>query len=239
MSEGSNHYAAPLSRIVPPPAPDHGGNIDETLAGNARLGLGEVMGAAWERVHGIKGLIMGALALTYVVSLPISPLVAKPGRAPSLTSFALQLAVGVITYPLFAGMLMVAVRHVCGLPVSFNRLFAYYRFTLRILGMMILQGVFVALGTLVLVLPGVYLLVSYSLAMPLMVDRNLGMWDSLELSRLLVSKHWFTVFGVLLLAFVIFIVSGMLFLVPIIWTFPWLVLCVAVIYHRLAGLQSV
>jgi uncharacterized membrane protein len=36
--------------------------------------------------------------------------------------------------------------------------------------------------------------------MPLIIDRNLGFWDAMELSRRMVSKHWFIVFALLLVA---------------------------------------
>jgi uncharacterized membrane protein len=36
--------------------------------------------------------------------------------------------------------------------------------------------------------------------LPLVIDRNLAFWDAMELSRKMVSKHWFIVFAFLLVA---------------------------------------
>lgn len=42
--------------------------------------------------------------------------------------------------------------------------------------------------TLPLVLPGIYLAVSYQLSLPLVADKGLGPWEAMETSRKIVSK---------------------------------------------------
>jgi uncharacterized membrane protein len=62
----------------------------------------------------------------------------------------------------------------------------------------LVQCVLVDAGFLLCIVPGIYLSVSWYLATPLVIDRQLGFWDAMELSRKVVSKHWFVVFGLLL-----------------------------------------
>jgi hypothetical protein len=67
---------------------------------------------------------------------------------------------------------------------------------LALLGLV--QGILTNLGFLFCIIPGIYLAVSWYFALPLVIDRNLGFWEAMELSRKVVSKHWFLVFAFLL-----------------------------------------
>lgn len=60
------------------------------------------------------------------------------------------------------------------------------------------QGILVWLGILLCVIPGVYLAVAWYFAILLIADREMNFWDAMELSRKMVSKHWFMVFGFML-----------------------------------------
>ena len=50
---------------------------------------------------------------------------------------------------------------------------------------------------LVAIIPMMYLSISWIFALALVPDRGMGFWDALELSRKMVGKHWWTVFGLL------------------------------------------
>src|SRR5262249_13082169 len=52
-----------------------------------------------------------------------------------------------------------------------------------------------------LVLPGVYLLVAWTFSVPLVADQRLEFWSAMELSRKVVSRVWFEMFGLLVLVF--------------------------------------
>jgi hypothetical protein len=51
------------------------------------------------------------------------------------------------------------------------------------------------------VLPGIYLLISYLLALPIVADRGVGFWEGLETSRRVVTRHWFKFFALFIVAF--------------------------------------
>ncbi len=51
------------------------------------------------------------------------------------------------------------------------------------------------LGFVCLVLPGIYLIVAWMFALPLVMDKQLDFWSAMELSRKVVTKHWFKLFG--------------------------------------------
>src|SRR5258708_6404513 len=62
------------------------------------------------------------------------------------------------------------------------------------------RGLLTLLGILLCVVPGIYLSVAWFFALPLVIDRQMDFWPAMELSRKVVSRHWFTVFGLILLA---------------------------------------
>ena len=52
-----------------------------------------------------------------------------------------------------------------------------------------------------LVLPGLYLFVAWVFSVPLVADRRLEFWSAMELSRKVVTRVWFEMFGLVVLAF--------------------------------------
>jgi hypothetical protein len=76
----------------------------------------------------------------------------------------------------------------------------------------LVQIIFVFLGYMLCVIPGIYLAVAWYFAIPLVIDKGLGFWEAMELSRKMVNKHWFLVFAFLL-------VYGMLSMIGIIACF--------------------
>ncbi len=67
---------------------------------------------------------------------------------------------------------------------------------LALLGLV--QGLLVLLGIAACLIPGIYLSVAWIFATPLVIDRQIGFWDAMELSRKVVSRHWFTMFALML-----------------------------------------
>jgi predicted Ser/Thr protein kinase len=78
------------------------------------------------------------------------------------------------------------------------------------------------LGFLCFVLPGIYLLVAWMFTLPLVIDKGLDFWSAMELSRKVVTKHWFKLFGLglvlplLLFAGVLMLFVGVFVMMPLI-----------------------
>ncbi len=70
------------------------------------------------------------------------------------------------------------------------------------LGQLILASIATSLltmlGLVFCLLPGIYLAVGYSFAVPLVIDRGMGFWEAMETSRQTVTRHWFIIFFLLL-----------------------------------------
>jgi hypothetical protein len=86
------------------------------------------------------------------------------------------------------------------LPVSFN--FTASKL-LSLLGVSIITGLLIFVGFIALVVPGIILVLMFSLVVPTIIIEDPGALESLARSRLLVSQRWLKTFGLLLLLYII------------------------------------
>ncbi len=80
-------------------------------------------------------------------------------------------------------------------------------------------------------------MVAYAFSAPLMLDKKLSPWQSMEASRKAVTHHWFKVFGVFLLLSVILVLS-MFTVIGIIWALPMSMLGYASLYITIFGISE-
>lgn len=97
-----------------------------------------------------------------------------------------------------AGLPYLGIRHGAGERVGLQTCFrGFYPECFKQLFLVgIIETVLTLFGFLFLIFPGIYLTFAYWFALPLVLDRGLGAWQALELSRKTVTKVWFQVFGV-------------------------------------------
>lgn len=91
------------------------------------------------------------------------------------------------------------------------------------------------LGILVLLIPVFYLTVIWMFGLPLVIDKGLGFWQAMETSRKVVNKHWFSVFGLLIVVTLINFVGLLLCCVGMFLSFP---LGIAAMMHAYETLFS-
>jgi hypothetical protein len=97
------------------------------------------------------------------------------------------------------------------------------RFAVRrlggLLGVAIVGGIFVALATVALIVPGVWLFVSYAVAVPALLLERIGPIDALRRSFRLVRGRWWSTAGTLLVGYLLIgilgaLVTGVIMVVP-------------------------
>jgi uncharacterized membrane protein len=119
--------------------------------------------------------------------------------------FATPLLGGVLS----AGLYFYFLKKIRGLPVTFGDLFAgFTKAFVALVVASLLIAIFSTVGLLLLVLPGIYLIVSYSFTYINVVDKGLGFWEAMERSRKVVTAQWWRVLGLLLLS-IPFILLGL------------------------------
>jgi uncharacterized membrane protein len=95
----------------------------------------------------------------------------------------------------------------------------------------------IMLGLILLILPGIYLMIAYMFSMPLVVEKNMPAWQSLEVSRKALTRKWFPIFGLLLLMGFINTLAIFTLGIAWIWTIPWSVLTMSMVYTKLFGAE--
>lgn len=81
--------------------------------------------------------------------------------------------------------------------------------------------ILILIGYVLFIIPGIYLSVAWYFAIPLVIDKQLGFWEAMALSRKMVNKHWFLVFaflivyGLLAMAGIIACCVGILVTMPV------------------------
>ena len=78
----------------------------------------------------------------------------------------------------------------------------------------------ICVGLVLCVLPGIYLAVAYTFALPLIIDKKYDFWTAMEVSRRVVNRQWWTMFGLVLVLFLLNIVGVLACLVGWIVTAP-------------------
>ncbi len=213
-----------------------GGSIEATLDGRASLEVGAVIREAWQLTDGIKAPICAGLMLVNLVVLLASlALEWLFGVERTVVADAIaQLVLMIIVYPFMAGVFMFGLRRSAGESVAFEYQFTYYREALPIVAVGALQSLMTFAGLVLFLIPGIYLMFALSLAIPLRVERRLPIGDCLLMSMRLVNRKFFEV-AVLSLAAAGLTLLGIVSVIGWIWTIPWTLMILAIIYRQLAG----
>ncbi len=242
MSSEESVYRAPTSPLERPAAGE-ARSLESALSGDYDFEIGAVLSEAWALTKGSKGVILGALAITFGVNMATqaisfftqseSGLVIALGALLSLVPMA-------IIYTINAGILLYAIKRAAGdSSASFDDVLSCFPLLLPIVGVVALQGLLTVVGFLLLILPGIYLAIGYLMAVPLKVERGLGIWESLETSRKSVHHRWLKLLGLSLVTGLIVMLGGLLTLgIGFIWLLPFGMLVYGIVYREIFGYSA-
>ena len=244
-STAPNPYAAPVSNLQEVSS-SQTPTIAEALNRGYDFRIGDVIGESWRLVKGTKDIIFGGLVIFYVVMFVATSVLGALFGAIGLLSeaslsailvgqFVISVLASALTYPFLAGVNMVGIRRAANQPVSFNEVFSGLGLFVPLLITAVVMTVLVYIGSLLLLLPGIYLGVAYMLAMPLVIERGLSPWQALETSRKAISQHWFKVFGLFLVLGLIMALSMIPLGIGLIWSMPLFIISMGVLYRTIFG----
>lgn len=245
----NNIYAAPEADLQNNISGDRfGGNIDDAIAGNIDISMTGTLGDAWRGLKGFKtpcilaGLLYFALSIAAnFVSMPVifglSAMGADPSSAAVISS-VIQIAISIVIMPVVLGIHILGMRHYAGKSTSATAIFGYFNKIPPVFLCYLIMMLMMLLGFALLVLPGIYLMVGYMFALALVVEKDMPAWRSLETSRKALSRVWFRFFGLLLLLSLINTLGILTLFIAWIWTIPWSVLTMSMVYTRLFGAEA-
>lgn len=181
-------------RSAAPPPIDVQGWSERMLAREPRVEIGRCLSRSFSLFAQNFGLLCAAtLAVWFIGLIQFVPFV--------------SLLYTVLWGALFGGFFLVFLKRIRGEPATLGGTFSGFgsRF-----GQLALAGFISALlagiGMFFCFIPGIYLTVIWAFSVPLVADKGLDFWPAMELSRKVVNRVWFEMFGLLLLAFLPFVV---------------------------------
>lgn len=191
------------SQPPPQPAPQPAGPepitvdprayADELIARAAKLDVFGCLERSWELLKANFWPLVGATFITLVVMLVAN-------SVPVLGMLVGLLLTGVF----YGGLYLYFLKKIRGQPAEIGDVFS--GFTLAFVPLMLaslVTTVMIMLGVFLLILPGIYLAVSYTFAFMLVIDKKLEFWSAMEVSRRVITAQWWRMFGLLILASII------------------------------------
>lgn len=254
----SEVYQAPQAMLTEADQPTELGSVENAIQGNYSLQVGAILSEAWSRVAGTKWTFQVALLLyflVYFVAMVVIAYVFYYGglRGPIPEALAdlpetaqillgggvvesLLLSVAVI--PLGAGVAMMGLRRAVDVPIRATDILMYYDRFIPLAITFVLLYLMLVIGFLLLILPGIYLSIAYSMAMLLVVDKKMSPWQALETSRKAVTKRWFALFGLYIVFGIISVISIIPLGLGFIWTIPLMVIAMGIVYRNMFGCEK-
>lgn len=245
----SNIYATPTADVTPRvDSARSGGKIDAAIAGDIEVSVLQTMGEAWRGLKGFKlkchiATVIWFLAylLAILISLPVYPGLAAIGAdeaSASIIGSIVQLVAISVTMPMIAGITIMGIRHAQGRSVSAGSILNYFRRAPAAILWYLLTTLMISLGYLLLILPGIYLSFAYMFSLPLMIEKDIGAWRALEISRKAVTRLWFRATGFMLLGTLLLMLGMIPLGIPLIWIVHWVTLAYAMLYFKLFGAEA-
>jgi uncharacterized membrane protein len=185
-----------------------------TLAeGDYNLDIGDCISRGWALVKGNFWPTVGVTALVMVtmgVVNQVFGLFTRPAindmveqHQFSAGDIAVVVLVTIVSAPVYsiftAGLFKYYLKLIRGESAGVGDAFAGFgASTGQLVMLSVVQMILMLIGYALCFIPGIYLAVAWYFAIPLVIDKQMGFWEAMELSRKMASKHWFLIFGFLI-----------------------------------------
>jgi len=182
-----------------------GGNLESAVKGEYTIEVSAVLKEAWKQTQQSRKAINNGLLFVFSLGILVSYLVSEyfggieQAMQKPQTLLLIQTLVSLVIWPFLAGVEMMGVFHAVGLKTETNLIFSF----LKRASMVVLCGLFtsvlVSVGFQLLIVPGVFLAVIFSLTIPLVVEKRLSPIKAMIVSIQALRFQWFKLFSVYLI----------------------------------------
>jgi uncharacterized membrane protein len=126
----------------------------------------------------------------------------------------------VLRGPLLAGFFIVANAIIRNEPIRFEMFFDGFKIFLPLFLAELITQAFVALGLVLLIIPGIYLAVAYSFTIPFVLFLKMDFWDAMEASRKVITRNFWPFLGFFVILTLINIIGILTLGVGLLFTLP-------------------
>lgn len=233
------------------PAPDTR-SIDELVTEGYEIHIGRYVSRGWEIFSGYMGGFIGYFVIVALISIFLN-----------FIPFFGGIISMVISGPLSAGFVIVSFKRMRGQDTEFGDFFLGFNYFLQLLLLNLVRGIFVGasfvLGVLFIAIPimisnvyllilifpgillillGLYLSISYALAIPAIIDRKYDFWQAMEASRKVITRKWFSVLLFMIVLGLITFAGVLALFIGLLFTGPWVNVALAAAYEDIFGLEA-
>lgn len=211
--------------------------------------IGGLLKEAWAKTKGVKATVWAGSSVMYLALIILfacgafllpsegnhSVGISKVGM---LGNVLFQMVTNAVSVIFSAGLIYIGIRKVAGKSINWKMVFEGFSVAGKLIVATILQALLVGIGFLLLILPGIYLAIGYTMTVPLIVDRKMSPWQAMEESRKAIHGEWWKIFGLFVAMGLIFMISSLPFGLGLIWTWPMFVVLGGVVYRSLFGIDK-
>lgn len=226
MQPGSESCGACGKSLITPKEPAVPASAVEQLT-IGEVNVGAYFKVGWELFKKYPAGFVGYFILIIITSLAVQ-------LVPVIGWLAAMALIG----PLNAGYFVVSAKLLKNQTPEFTDFFSGFKFFLQLALLEVVSSSLIAIGFILLIIPGIYLVVSYFFALMFVVDQGLDFWPAMETSRQSVQTRWFKIFTLFLLL-VLLNLGGLLLLgVGLLVTAPLSHCIITAAYADIFGLKS-
>ncbi|MFO1512014.1 MAG: protein kinase [Verrucomicrobiota bacterium] len=204
-----------------PPPPDVEALVQSMLARESTLNIRSCLQRGWALVRsnfwpmvGVSALIWVLLAIAQSAGIVITSNHDRTNGGGSILGL-------LVSGPLMGGLYWYFLQKIRGQPVTIETAFAGFsnRFLHLFLGSFV-SLLLTGLGFLCLILPGIYFWIAWTFTLPLIMDKRLDFWSAMELSRKMATRHWWKLFGFVLVLALLHVAGFLVFCLGILIAAP-------------------
>ncbi|MGE0825372.1 MAG: zinc ribbon domain-containing protein [Candidatus Binatia bacterium] len=190
--------------------------------------ISEYLKKGWEIYTHNIGAFLGATVVILVAYFVLS-------YVPSFLSF---LVLSALSLPVTAGYFIASANVLTRGTTELGDFLKGFDYFLPLALASLLTNLFITVGIILLIIPGVYLTVAYLFVAPLIVDRRFEFWEAMETSRKIVTKNWFPLFGLTLILGIAVVIGALLFTIGLLVAIPFAACTISAAYADIIGLES-
>jgi uncharacterized membrane protein len=141
--------------------------------------------------------------------------------------------------PIMLGMSIFSIALVRNTAIDFDYVFKGFNNFGKSLGVFILRGLFVFLGFMLFIIPGIYLNYCYAMAFYVLADHpDMDVMDVLNKSKEMMEGHKFKLFRMHLRFAGLFILCIFTLFIGLLWLLPYMSACTAMFYEDINGREK-
>ena len=213
-------------------------SLNEAINYDYDFSVSELISEAWGMVNGNKLPIFIAIVLAGILGTIVSyigKIISALVAFIPMLSIVMEIVFGAASSIFAIGVIIVVLKLANREKVDAASDFCQFtKYWVPILILSIVMSIIVAIGFTLLIIPGIYLAVAYSLSYwILVIHPNASFWDILEASRKIVTRRWFKFFILSLVLGLILFISAIPLGIGLIWTLPLCNFAYALIFKKI------